>query len=558
MRQIGQSYKRQEVNDSYDVIVIGSGIGGLTAAALLAKHGKKKALVLERHYTAGGFTHVFRRPGYEWDVGVHYIGELNQGNSVRSAFDYLTEGRLEWHPMPDVYDRIVIGEGTYDFPSGRERFRQRMKKYFPNEGSAIDRYIHIVEDAARASQLYFADKALPAPMSFLAGGLMRRKFLRYSDRTTAEVLSDLTNNKELIAVLTGQWGDYGLPPARSSFGVHALVARHYFGGAAYPVGGASEIAAGIAPLIEREGGQILVSAEVTEILLDQAGRAVGVKMADGREFHAKTIISDAGAYNTFAGLLSAKAAAGSGLIRKIKALPASMSHLCLYVGLKRREGEPEFEGTNLWVYPGPDHDSNVAKFAENPDAPFPVVFISFPSSKDPAFAQKYPDSSTIEVVAPAHYSWFEQWADQRWKKRGEDYDALKERFAERLRNELELNVPAAHGRIDFAELSTPLSTRHFANYQRGEIYGLTATPERFRIKELRATTPIKNLYLTGQDVTSLGVTGALFGGVVCASAVFGKNLMSAVTRTSSSYQLTFAGMSGRKIDNAAAARTLRS
>ena len=91
------SYKQHSLDDRWDAIVIGSGIGGLTAAALLSKHSGKKVLVLERHYTAGGYTHSFNRPGYSWDVGVHYIGELqNPASPLRAAFDYLTGGQLEW------------------------------------------------------------------------------------------------------------------------------------------------------------------------------------------------------------------------------------------------------------------------------------------------------------------------------------------------------------------------------------------------------------------------------------------------------------------------------
>src|SRR5208283_2478864 len=97
---VGSSYRQNPVADQWDAIVIGSGIGGLTAAALLARHAGKRVLVLERHYVAGGFTHSFHRPGYEWDVGVHYIGEVQQSSSpVRAMFDNLSEGRLEWNPM---------------------------------------------------------------------------------------------------------------------------------------------------------------------------------------------------------------------------------------------------------------------------------------------------------------------------------------------------------------------------------------------------------------------------------------------------------------------------
>src|SRR5271165_3845819 len=106
------SYKQQNLDNQWDAIVIGSGIGGLATAALLSRYAGKKVLVLERHCTPGGYTHSFNRPGYSWDVGVHYIGQIqNPASPVRAVFDHLTDGQLQWQPMPDVYDRIVIGAG---------------------------------------------------------------------------------------------------------------------------------------------------------------------------------------------------------------------------------------------------------------------------------------------------------------------------------------------------------------------------------------------------------------------------------------------------------------
>ena len=531
MKQIGHPYKHHSVADSYDAIVIGSGMGGLTTAALLAKHGGQRVLVLERHYTPGGFTHVFRRPGYEWDAGVHYIGQVNDPRShVRAAFDHITEGRLDWNPMPDVYDRISIADRTYEFPTGLERFRARIGDSFPEERKAIDQYIAAVCATARASNLYFAEKAIPGPIARLIGPMLRSGFLRRASLTTSQVLSQFMRNPELIGVLTGQWGDYGLPPGQSSFGIHATIAHHYFEGAGYPVGGASEIAASIAPVIERAGGEIISSAEVSAILLDQGVRAIGVRMADGRELRARTIISDAGVQNTFDRLLPPDLAASSGIIQELKGIPPSIGHVCLYAGVKRAADEPDFEATNRWIYESPDHDASFARFAADPSAPWPCLFISFPSAKDPTFEQRYPGHSTIEVVAPIPYEAFARWADTRWKHRGTEYDQFKQELAHRLQSELERHVPKVRGRIDYAEVSTPLSTRHFANYQHGEIYGLSATPARFRLRSLGVRTPVENLYLTGSDACTLGVTGAMMGGVLTASVILRRNLMGKVSR----------------------------
>ncbi|MGP0071732.1 MAG: phytoene desaturase family protein [Bryobacteraceae bacterium] len=525
------SYKQHPLDEHWDAIVVGSGIGGLTTAALLSKYAAKKVLVLERHYTAGGYTHSFHRPGYSWDVGVHYIGDLQDPASpLRAAFDHLTGGQIEWAPMPDVYDRIVMGGRTFEFPTGRERLRARLKEYFPTDTAAIDRYFAAVQSAQKASNLYFAEKAVPRPIARLAGGLMRAPFLRWASQSTLEVLRRLTKNDELIAVLTAQWGDYGLPPAQSSFGIHAIVASHYFNGASYPVGGASRIAETIAPAIERNGGKVVVSADVEQIVV-QNGKATAVRMSDGREFRADLVISDAGARNTFQRLVREP----QPILDDLERVPGSLAHLSLYMGVKQSARELGLNGTNLWIYPSletqaPSHDANLARFLRDPAAPFPFVYISFPSAKDPEFERNHPGRATLEAVVLAPYDWFAGWEDSRWKHRAADYDTFKQALADRIQSEVERNVPAVAGKIDHAELSTPLTTRHFMNYQQGEAYGLAATPERFRLRSLTPHTSIRNLYLTGQDVASLGVAGALFGGVMTASDVLSRNLMSAVTK----------------------------
>lgn len=252
-------------------------------------------------------------------------------------------------------------------------------------------------------------------------------------------------------------------------------------------------------------------------------------MADGREIRAAIVVSDAGARNTFEHLLPEPRAAVAGVRNDIDAVTASSAFLALYVGLKRTAKQLGLEGTNLWIHPTYDHDANLQQSRADPSAPFPFLFISFPSAKDPDFERRHPGRATLEVVTLVPYDWFARWQGTRGHRRGEDYDAFMRGLATRLQSELERHVPAVAGKVDSAELSTPLSTRHFTNYEHGEAYGLGATPARFRLRCLKPRTPIRNLYLTGQDVATLGVTGSLFGGAVTASAVLGRNLMSALT-----------------------------
>jgi all-trans-retinol 13,14-reductase len=128
-----QSYKREKPSGKFDALIIGSGMSGMALAAILAKEGKR-CLILERHYTPGGFTHVFKRRDYEWDVGIHYIGEVHRPKSMlRKIFDHISDKQLAWADMGDVYDRIVFGDRSYDFVKGVEPFREKMKNYFHSE-----------------------------------------------------------------------------------------------------------------------------------------------------------------------------------------------------------------------------------------------------------------------------------------------------------------------------------------------------------------------------------------------------------------------------------------
>ena len=528
--KVGTSYKHADIAGDYDAIVVGSGMGGLTAAALLAKHGGKRVLVLERHYTAGGFTHTFRRPGYEWDVGVHYIGQVMDPDSpVRQAFDDLTNAQLDWADMGSVYDRVIIGDDAYDFVKGKENWRARMHGYFPEDREAIDRYLDLLRSTYRRAGLFFAEKAMPPFMANLAGGLMRRPLMRRARKSTRETLEELTSDQRLIGVLTGQWGDHGLPPSQSSFFMHALIAGHYLKGGAYPVGGASRIAATIEPLIEAAGGAVVTSAEVSEILVDE-GRAVGVRMSDGNELRAPAIISNAGFSNTFSRLLPTEVASRLGLRHLAERYEPSTGHLSLYVGLRETASDLGLEKTNLWIYPHHDHDKNVERFLADPDAPLPVAYLSFPSAKDPDFERRCPGSATIEVVTLAPYEWFRKWKDKPWKKRGEDYEEFKAKLTQRLLEPLYEHCSQTQGKVDYAELSTPLSTKHFAGYTQGEIYGLAPTPERFAERALKPRTPVPGLYLTGSDASTAGVAGALYGGMFAASAVLRRDLRGAVAK----------------------------
>ena len=240
-----QKYSPEKLKDHYDAIIIGSGISGLCSGAFLSMEGKK-VLILEKHFKIGGYTHTFKRKNYEWDVGIHYIGAVHLKKTLLSRiFSKITEDNLKWNKMSDNYDRIIFPDKSYDFVAPRSKFIEMIKSYFPSESTNIEKYVDLVKKVNKSMLKYFSAKALSGIPEFLLYKGYSKEFLSYSDKTTYQALSKITSNQKLIGVLTGQWGDYGLPPKESSFVMHCMIVGHYLDGANYPVGGSRSIAENI-------------------------------------------------------------------------------------------------------------------------------------------------------------------------------------------------------------------------------------------------------------------------------------------------------------------------
>jgi all-trans-retinol 13,14-reductase len=517
--RIGRRYRPNRLASEYDALVIGSGMSGLTSAALLSDLGWK-VCVLEQHYTAGGYTHSYERKGYEWDVGVHYIGDVGARTRTRRMFDYLTDSQLRWAAMDEEYDRFYIGDKVFNAIAGKAQFRDNLVRQFPAEEQAIDRYMELLSKVGGALSIFGMARVLKPWQKTMATPYLKWKTPGFIFRNTYDVLSELTDNQDLIAVICGQWGDMGLPPRQSVFMVHAMIARHYLYGGFYPIGGSWRIADYMIPKIQAVGGEVFTYANVEQILADN-GEVSGVRMTDGHEIECRVVVSSAGVDNTFGHLLPAELVRSKGYEVSMRKVRPSIGHLCLYIGLKETAEQLGLPKTNFWIYPHNDYDKAVADFRADPAAPFPVVYISFPSAKDPEYLDRHPGTATIEIVAPAPYEQFEQWKGTTWGKRGEDYEKLKVALSERLLRHLYDRLPQLEGKIDYHELSTPLSTEWFAAYRHGELYGLDHTSQRLQQDWLTPRTRIPGLWLTGQDILTCGVTGAMMSGMLTVIAMVG-------------------------------------
>jgi all-trans-retinol 13,14-reductase len=519
----------------FDAIVIGSGMGGLTTAAILARLKKLRVLVLERHFRAGGFTHTFKRPGgYEWDVGLHYVGEMRENSRTRMLMDYVTGG-IRWNRMPFIFDRFVYPGLAFDVPTGEANYRRALSERFPAEAHAIKRYFEDIHKAVGFFTRKFVAAALPGFMA-AAVNLLNGLTARLPLMTTREYFDGHFRDPELKAVLASQWMDYGLPPSQSAFVTHAVIVNHYLAGAWYPEGGAGTIAEGARRIIENAGGKVLVNHAVERVIVEH-GRAAGVEVrlkneAELLRFSAPLIVSDCGAWNTFQKLVaqSVDIPFRNELDELISDGPSGCTLATLYLGLDRDPRTMGFQGENYWLFEGLDHEAMLTDQDDLVKGKPHGCYLSFPSLKD-----KTKTHHTAEIIAPLSYACVQEFRHEPWRRRSERYRQMKETISRSMLEAVERRYPGFSNMVVFSELSTPLTVEHFTAHPRGAVYGIPGSPARYRQAWLKPKTPVKGLYLTGADAGSLGIVGALMAGVTAAAQIIGPfgfiSIVAAATRS---------------------------
>ncbi|OVE82543.1 hypothetical protein BVY03_00740 [bacterium K02(2017)] len=507
---------KQVTKKHWDVIVIGSGIAGMSCAASLAKQGKK-VLIVEQHYLPGGFTHCFSRKGYTWDVGVHAISEVKQRDVPGRLLNWLTDNGIKWNSLGDPYDRFYYPDGfKIGFPDSKKKFIDELKNKFPDEHQVIDQYVKLISKAVNECKPFFIFKTLSKSLDQKLSKLYYKLKTNWWAKSTQDVLDSLTDNKKLKAVLVAQWGYHGSIPKESSFGIHALVVRSFWYGAYYPVGGSDEFAINLLKPVLKSGGQTIVRAPVKELLIKDQ-QCIGIQLESGEQYFAKHIISAAGAKNSINGILPASYQQSS-WAKEINTIPSSPSYICLNLGFKGDIKKAGASSQNCWF--NETYDMNQQHWdltKDNSEAP--IIYVSFPSLKDPNYDPGTEQKHTGECVTFVDWESFEKWKATKRGKRTADYQEFKKDIQNRIQTQLFKHMPELKKYLDYAELSTPLSAQFFTRANKGSIYGLESSPKRYTCSALRTKTPIKNFYLTGIDIATLGVMGGLISGLLTAATI---------------------------------------
>lgn len=463
-------------SNQYDAIVIGSGIGGLTTAAILSKLNHKKVLVLEQHFIVGGFTQEFKRKGFQWDVGIHVVGGMGEGDAGRTVFDYITDRKVKWQKIPLPAEKIVYPDIELELAQERHPYESQLVQLFPEEKLNIERYFSDLERISKWYALY--QMVSNAPRWLLPViNIFTKEFGKLIRMTTKEYLDQHFQDQRLKAILASQWGLIGLPPSQSAFAIHALIMGDYSGGYCL-VGGAQQIADSIVPIIERGGGKVLTQRQVTEIIVEN-GAAKGVKArkthqanAELEEYYAPAIISDAGAFNTYTKLIPEDYA--QKYRNQIDQFPKGYSSVILFLGLKDSPQTLGIKAGNQWIYNNYDHDGSLQAQFDSSET-INSCFLSLPSLKDPTIKHH-----TAQIIVLAEdYKKFSKWQGQPWRQRDADYYELKQRIAQSMIRFVEGYYPGFQDLIEYYDLATPLTVEYFDFSEQGAIYGIPWVPCNF-------------------------------------------------------------------------------
>ncbi len=503
----------------WDYIIIGAGMSGMTLGALLSKLGRR-VLLLEQHFIPGGFTQTFRRGNFKWDVGVHLVGKVSEDYFEGRLMSFLSGGELKWTFLGDVYDKLHFSDGfTFDIPADPKAYLESLKEKFPHQSKEIDRYFRTVKKTSDAMGLWFIGNSslLPRPLDRLLKWFAGKEKNFYN--TTEKVLQKLRiEEPQLWSILTSQWGYYGDPPSRSAFSAHSVVVDHFLEGAYYPSRGSDEIARTFLRTVAQAGGWTKIRADVEEIII-RKGRAVGVRLAGGEEFFASKVVSTAGAINTFERMIPPIYRKPK-IVDSLRKIPPSVPHIALYMGFEGDISEAGVSSSNLWFFNGSSPREQIWRWRDWKEIPRPpAMFCSFPSLKGERESSDGVQYHTGEVICFTDYELFERWKGSKWKRRGEEYEELKELLSQKILETIFEFLPKLKSKLVYRELSTPLSSEYFCRALRGSIYGLSHTPQRFKNPYLRPKTYIPGLYLSGCDVAVAGVMGAFISALFTALSV---------------------------------------
>jgi len=555
-RSLGhQKWDERKLPDRIDAIVIGSGMGGLSCAAVLGTAGKH-VVVFEQHEVLGGGTHCFHVDGkakWKFDSGLHYTIPLSQqmlqvacgASEPPVLFPRMGE------PSDAAYDRVKLSGLDSEFRIINDKqMKKQLKGMFPKHHAEIDAFYFKARQVNMLFPFWMLTVFMPTWVKrWFMNSWFMTPWRQWASKTAQAGIEDIIPGKDeqsnkLKALLSGLFLDSGgVPTSMSFFMTSAVNVGFPFVGGAYPLGGPEEMNLNLCEAIESHGGQVFVKTPVTKIVTDENHAVTGVELFDGTIVECKTVISATGFRNTFNNLVPRTACQHFNIDTKDLKLAQAAGFLMANVAINGTAEELQIECSNLWPMPASERNNfdmfqGIEDFFADPlgvpAADIPLM-ITFPSVKDRRFAAEKGKYQTCQVLAMAKFEWFSKYqGDNPWARNAppnvernfqDEYDAYKQKWADRCVEALLIHYPQFKDRIEFVNLSTPLTIDHYLQSTHGSAVGLDVTPTRFTdletMDQLDMKSKIPGLWLTGHDVLMCGVPLAQLSGIFTACRILG-------------------------------------
>jgi all-trans-retinol 13,14-reductase len=492
----------------YDVVVIGSGLGGLVSAIILAKEGFS-VCVLEKNNQYGGNLQTFVRDKTIFDTGIHYIGGLSEGQNLYRYFKYIgIMDDLNLKKLDeDGHDMISFGDLDQEFPhaQGYENFINQLVNFFPEEREAIRKYCETIVTTCDSFPLY----------NLRSEGEYNNDILAINAK---EFIDGLTENKMLRAVFSGSNFLYAGSGDKSPFYVHALTVNTYMQSAWRCINGGSQITKQLIKQLKKHGGVVYKYKDVQQLIVENNAVTVA-KMKDGASVSAQYFISNVDPKTTLK--MAGEDHFRKAFINRISSLEGGVSAFSLYIVFKPKSFK--YLNRNHYHF---RHSNEVWTAQDYNDETWPKAFMASmnASKKDDGWAEG------MTFITYMKFSELDSWketyntiADE--NDRGESYEVFKDRKTARFLEAIELKFPGIATCIRSVHTSTPLSYRDYIGGHNGNMYGYEKDSNNPMKTFIPSKTKLENLYLTGQSINMHGVLGVTIGAVVTCSEILGRTYL---------------------------------
>jgi phytoene dehydrogenase-like protein len=512
-----------------DVIVVGAGTGGLTTAAYLAAAGKR-VLVVDPGSRPGGHGTVFERDGYEFDIGLHYVGSGMDGEPAPDRLLAPLGIALRWNRI-DPVDTIVLEDGSrFEVPLGIDAYRSALHEALPGERGAVDRYLDLIVELDKDLDTFTTSKGLTDVPSALRSAV---PLVRYRNTTLSDTFDRLRLSAKARLLLGWIAGTYGLAPSRTPLLVHAMVSMHYIRGGWYPAGGGAVIADRLAEVVTAHGGEFLLGHEATRIeVSDGAVTGVEVRAPDGAlsTLNAPVVVSNVDIKRTFLDLLAPEVVPAA-LRREVRGFEMSLPLGIVYAVLERDLAAEGVPVTNFLV--AGDTETAFGAARAGRFTAQPPVWLTSASLKDPGNDRVSRAGQTnvqLMAIVPAQPA---AWGLQIGVQRGEAYAAAKRAFRDQMMAGADRVLPGLSSAVVFEDVATPYTFSRYMGTTDGTSYGIALTADQLARNRPAAKTPIRGLFLVGASTRAgHGIFGVIAGGVQTATAVLGAPAVHTVRRQS--------------------------